>query len=255
MSNNPVPQRPRSSSERRPSPHRVRFSIQQDDEHEEPSTTPPDTTPTRSSIPNWNIPNYQARTDRRVSEAVPPNGNLNSSNPPTTTNDDDLEPIDEKSDNSKVSTEGDFVKLPGMQTTKPLTVRKRKSPWGAWDDTEDLSRAIPGESGGPLSGLLNYFGADQYNFDREMQEAREDEENAEPLGRERLESFLNEDAQVLAPEDPTLDDDDDDDDDDDVKMNVRREIKYHTRRKDRTRFRIEYNVSCECQRLVGSSLL
>lgn len=246
MSNNPVPQRPRSSSERRPSPHRVRFSIQQDDEHEEPSTTPPDTTPTRSSIPNWNIPNYQARTDRRVSEAVPPNGNLNSSNPPTTTNDDDLEPIDEKSDNSKVSTEGDFVKLPGMQTTKPLTVRKRKSPWGAWDDTEDLSRAIPGESGGPLSGLLNYFGADQYNFDREMQEAREDEENAEPLGRERLESFLNEDAQVLAPEDPTLDDDDDDDDDDDVKMNVRREIKYHTRRKDRTRFRIEYNVSCEC---------
>lgn len=249
MSDNWEPPSPGSSDEGRGSLSRVRFS--QGGQNAESPSVPSSNSRRRISLPSWNIPDYQAPTDRRTSEAVPPNANND-----TATGDlqpaNDNPPIiqDKKSEKPQSSVDDVVPTLPELTFTPPVDApqdtskqeNERQSMYGE----EDLSAPIPGESGGLFSALFQRFGVDQYDFDRELEETHEDDQDG-LLGRERLDSFLNENAQVLDPDDPTLAHDDQwmFDRRDDTEMNIQRDIAYHTRRKDRTKFRIEYNVCCE----------
>lgn len=225
--------------------HRVRFEAAESEEPPPISATHP---PTHGSFPAWNIPDYQAPQDRRVSEAIAPDSDVARPALSFTKGD----PTDQASVSEKsLSSVSGAPQLPEIPPIGPFNLTRETkpdtAPAGDIVGDEDLSRPILGERGGPLSDVLKWLGWDQYNFDRELQEAQEDDEAYQPMGREEFNSFLNDDEEIFTPEDRDMISGGYRPHRDlikDIQRHMAYKVKGKKKKKIAARFKIEYNISC-----------
>ncbi|CAL1695460.1 unnamed protein product [Somion occarium] len=267
MSSSDAHQSRHSLGERTASVHRVRFEDSNEGPNEASSLTAPTPSHQRDeAAPDWHFPNYGGPNalPTGVNEAIPPNDR---SIPFAQAAHNSVTPKTEPGgvDNVSFSSYRHPHDIPPPTSAYtgdkrehtpvlPLSLKKAGIDHEAIDDheqdmvdDEDLSHPIPGEdgAGGLFSNVLHKLGVDHYDFDEEVKETHEEGDPSRPVGYKKTESFLSMDAQVLDPDDPivtgvekkTLDDPKD------LENNVRRTINYHVRRKDRQRFRIEFNIS------------
>ena len=202
-----------------------------------PGPPSPTTSSDRPSIPHWNIPDYQTPADRRPSEAAPPNsdpGLSHSNSFPA-------------NDTSSVYGEGKTDGLEGVNTEDPpvlpqLSFRKKKTETTFSDPFDDPSRPALWEPGNRFNGFLKRFVhvEENNNWDRELEQAKKKKDLPLPLDPGKLAviesdpdaGYGYEEVVWLANQRS-------------VTGSVYADIAYHLRRKDRTKFRIEYNVSGE----------
>ena len=136
---------------------------------DDPSPGPPSERP---SIPHWNMPDYQTPTNRRPSEAVPPNSNPGPSHSNSFP----------ANDTSSVYGEGKTDSLEGTNIEDPLILPQlsfgKKNTEKTWcaDPFDDPFRPTLWEPGNRFNGFLKrFFHMEEKNdYDRELEQVKPD---------------------------------------------------------------------------------